>query len=121
MAYRIDGTAKTPCCYVCVKPLWNRKRAYKHAREFSHKISHAIVKRGEFPRKGANAGEKNGTHKLNWNLVKYIRWLYGRGHSTYALASFAGVSQNAIWLCVTGKTWKCAETGLNGLKSKARA
>lgn len=108
MTYRIDGTIKSFKCLSCRKPLWNRRRALGHALFMNHWVtSRGRWKRGDFPKKGANAGEKNGSHKLTAAQVRCIRRLYeGNHYSTYWLAWKFKVTQGNIWFIVSGKTWK---------------
>lgn len=110
MTYRIDGTTTNYFCAQHNKPLWNAKRCRAHFEKFEHYKSAGKWhqwKRGDFPKKGANAGEKNGSHKLTVAQVRCIRRLYeGNHYSTYWLARKFKVTQGNIWFIVSGKTWK---------------
>jgi len=68
--------------------------------------------------KGRHAwGERNGSHKLTWEQVKYIRARYSEGGITYReLALEMGVTRESVANIVTRKSWvvKCERCGDHG-------
>ncbi len=54
----------------------------------------------------ANAGENNGSAKLDWEKVREMRRLYDEGETQTAIGKLFDVSQSAVYNVVKRKSWK---------------